>query len=272
MKKLLLTTAALAALVSANPAEAARRGGSAEGLLFVAAIDEVDSTGAPLSLCILEKTRTVLFIPLFRSAQEYVLATNQCATDSYYSIDPAKFAAAQAAGYLPANLPAEPELSTSQLISGMWGWALALPLAIFGFMKRGGGSRPKLDSFADRVVAVMCAVARADGQVDDAEIYVMGDVLRQLTGRDYDLNQVAAYARSLSGDLSDRDLKKLGKGLNPAQCEALVQAAVMIADSDGNVEGAENHLIVRLSRALKVGGDRVDAMLNPSTPAAVPAE
>jgi len=166
MKKSLIAAAVLAT-ISALPAEARRGGGGySEGMLFVAETTEVDDDGSALSLCILEKTNKIMFFPIYRSAQSYALAQNRCEADNYYSIPADKFQMGQVLGVFPENLPTEPKLSMQQMANGMWGWAIALPLILLGIAGKIGGRspKPKLDSFADKVVSVMCYVARADGR------------------------------------------------------------------------------------------------------------
>jgi len=78
---------------------------------------------------------------------------------------------------------------------------------------------------------------------------------------------------SLSGELTDRDMKKLAKGLDQAHKEVLVQAAIMIAGADGLMDGSENQIVYRLSKAMSVGGEKVDEMLDRTmNTSAMPAE
>lgn len=275
MQKSLIAAATLATL-AALPAEARRGGGGySEGMLFIAETTEVDDKGAPLSLCILEKTNKIMFFPIYRSAQSYALAPNRCDAENYYGITADKFQMGQVLGIFPEDLPIEPKLSMQQMAGGMWGLALGLPLILLGIAGKIGGRapKPKLDSFADKVVSVMCYVARADGKIETAEVNAMCNVLHQLTGKNYDPQQVGQYAMSLSGEMTDRELKKLAKGLDQDHKNVLVQAAIMIAGADGLMDGTENQIIYRLSKAMKVGGEKVDEMLDRTmNTTAMPAE
>jgi len=275
MKKALILAAALTALSAAQPAEARRGGGYAEGFLFVAEVAPSDASGAGMSLCILERTQKVAFIPIWRSAKSYVLAPGKCTGESYLEVTPAKFAEGQAAGYFPAHLPAEPKLTLAQQFEGGWGGLILLLGLLIEIAKSGFGSlrRKQPESFASRAIQVMCLVAKSDGQVSEREITVIKGIVKQLTDQDIPRNVIIDMVAAMPGQMTDREMKRLGKGLNQSHRDVLVQAAAMVAGGDGQLEGGESHAIYRLAKALKVDLTKADQMVDSSLQgSAVPAE
>lgn len=277
MKKSLFITAALAAILSTQAAEARRGGGGgyAEGLLFVAEVDTVGPSGNKMSLCILERTEKVMFIPLWRSAQAYALAENRCDAEQYYELSANEFARGKSLGAYAADLPEEPKLNVAQMLGGAWGLCLLVPLILFGIASKFGGSRRRKEpqNFVSRAVQVMCMVAKSDGHVSERELLIMQNVISQLTQKNIALDVVAEIVANTPGTMTDSDLRKLGKGLSEDERETLVQAAAMVAGGDGEIATGESHMIYRLSKAMKVASAKTDEMVERSMPSnAVPAE
>lgn len=262
-------SAALAAALSictATHADAGRGASTTEALVFVAPTEIPGPDGSNLSLCMLTETQSKLFINFWRSAEGYGLAENKCKTDSYFGMDAATLADAQAQGLIAASIPAEPKLTLSQMLNGMWGLGLLAGLLIFagvGYLNKSrlksarhaamGGASPQ----ALRVLDIMCHAAKADGAVDASEIAAIAQTAQQLTGEAFATEQVAQMIQLSEKDLSDGDFKALGKGLSEEGKRLALRGALMVVAADGAVAQSEQAFIGGLSRALGVDGTEV---------------
>ena len=282
MKHLIFLTCAVATLLSATVAEA-RRGRSAttQELHLLAATDMTDNNGASLSLCLLTETESAMFINYWRSAETYALATNNCATESYYEVSAEQFALGQADGVFPADLPAEPQLTTAQMISGMWGLGALGAIVLFGVLgwlsKQIQASKRRkavgqVDAFAARAAHVMGMAANADGVMDPGEVQTIQDVLRRITGTTYDLETIRGLIKNSAVMADDKEYVRLGKGMQSDHRELLVKAALMVVAADGDISPQESTFVSRLASGLGFAQPQVDAIIDNTFGSANPAE
>lgn len=98
---------------------------------------------------------------------------------------------------------------------------------------------------------VMIGMMAADGNVAEEEVRTIRDIYGQLTGRSLEESEIRAAARDVGvGDGLESDLRDLGPMLNDQGKEMVIQAAFMVAASDGEIHDSERELIVRLGTAL----------------------
>ena len=117
--------------------------------------------GATLSLCHLIDKNHALYVPLWYESQGYVLAENRCVTDSYLSLTPQAFADAQAAGIIPADLPAEPSIGfLRKLPPYLFGLGLILGFISF-IRKKLGGRRQSPVAGGIRPMCSVCLMSLA---------------------------------------------------------------------------------------------------------------
>jgi tellurite resistance protein len=264
---LLLTTAI------ATPAEARRGGGSAyaEKLVIVAPTEFTSETGAPLALCHLFKDQTAMLIPYHRSSQGYAIAENNCDTESYFPFTAEELAGAQLWGKIDASIPTVPQISTfRQIINfgviGLVGLLLvgglgAALLGSLGKSKKVAGHKvdPKRRAqLLEAVVDVMCHVALVDGDVDQTEINEIGRIYRKLTNTPIKQAQISAQFSTIQGPVNIAGLSAASEG---KEREVLLQAAMMVAVTDGKIDQAEYNFICNMAQGFGLDGGAMRGIL-----------
>lgn len=106
--------------------------GLADRLSPVAATEITNNSGMSLWLCHHVRQARLAWMPVSRRTAGYVLADNACDSDRFVALERDQMVAAQQAGLIPAEVPADPRLSVGQLIAGHWGWAVLTALAAVG--------------------------------------------------------------------------------------------------------------------------------------------
>lgn len=260
---------ALAALCFATTAEARRGGGgTAEFMDHVAEFSGPmpDNTGAQLSLCHLVEDYHVLFVPLYYTSKGYVLAPNRCDSDSYYKLNEGGLAEAQAIGLLPADLPAEPQISLMRRVPTVLA-GLGL-LALIGLGIRQKMNKDKrlaemgaIPLVAQRVLDVACHAARVDGETSEAEVAVIADITRQLTGTAIEPERVRKMIDLSVKSPQPAHFKAFAKGLDASQNELLIRAALMVITADGKVAKAEENFLNQLASAAGITQQRFNEVL-----------
>lgn len=266
---------ALIFTISTTSADARRGGGGGwyEDLEFVA-----DTEYPGLSLCHLVKHQSFLGIPLTTESIGYALAENKCDADSFYHFDAADMKEAQADGVIDRFIPIEPSISSGQQI-GNYAWyaVVALVLGAFAFSKirrflpssggRNRGTAPAQQPkginphVSEVILHAMCKVAKADGFADAREIAVIRNVYNQLTGEEIAQHLVTARLDTITGHENHETLNQLGAGLSPEERQLMMQASLMVAVADGEIQREEHGLVMSMAKMLRISGDELRGML-----------
>ncbi len=251
--------AATAALFfTASAAEAGVPYGYYEEMTFVSETGVYSSAGNPnLSLCRISTKYHFGYIGFWRNEAAYVLSDSQCFEDGFYHISPEDMAAYQQTGLIPADIPTTAALSTKEIASGFSGTFL-LVLALFfkgtielrEFMTR--RRRSGSPTAAVNTLAAMCHIAKADGEIDPAEVEMIGAVLFEKTGRQFSIKQIAQMIEMTEDHLNPEDYAGFGEGLSEAERERLLEAALIVAVADGEIHAAEHSLMMNLARGMNI--------------------
>ena len=113
-----------------------------------------------------------------------------------------------------------------------------------------GASIQDVMTEAIRYVAV--ALTLADGHVDPAEMRVATEVVRQFASTEYGEADLVADLDSLDPAGLVDNLEELGGILNQHGKEAVLEAAMRLAASDGSIDPTEIDTIERIGRALSM--------------------
>ncbi|MBS8226923.1 TerB family tellurite resistance protein [Vannielia litorea] len=275
MQKLGVAAAVALVALSATAHEAeARRGGGAvmvsEQLHFVAPTRVGNGSGGQMALCHLTKKHHFFGIGLWREMESYALSYEMCTGAQYVPLSSERMARLVAAGEVPADLPVEPRMQVAQLVSGFAGSAaIGATLGLFGLTSLlAAGRRRKrrkamtgANSFAQRVLDVMCHAAKADGVVDPEEVKLIAFASEKLTGTAYSAAQIERLIGMAATKVTDAEFKAFGTGLDAHQRETLMRGALMVTVSDGTISQSEKGFLARLAASLQISGIEMQGML-----------
>ncbi|MCO6383258.1 MAG: TerB family tellurite resistance protein [Vannielia sp.] len=275
MRKLgyVAAVAALAFTATSHEAEA-RRGGAvwmdSQQLHFVAPTSMGNGTGGVMALCHLSTKSHLFQIGFFRKMESYALSYDNCTSERYVPVEPARMESMIAQGLVPASLPVEPNMQVAQVVSGFAGSAaIGATIALMGLLKllRAAGRRRRrgamtgANGFAQRVLDVMCHAAKADGVVDPEEVNLIAFASQKLTGTAYSPDQIERLIGMAGTKVSDAEFRAFGEGLNAHQRETLMRGALMVTVSDGTITQSEKGFLARLAATLQISGPEVQGML-----------
>ena len=275
-----LALALVLTLSIAPPAKAESSGGMWRQELFRLSDTGIPTaSGGTFALCHLVESLTVASIPVRSKITSYALSEEDCTGTAYRPLSPAAFDQAQAAGGLPADLPATPRMTPQRLVAGHAGpivLAGVLFFAILAWLIHGRlerGRRRISDSLAINALAAMSHVAISDGDVDDREVTHIAGVLTGLTGRRYPTTRVRDMIYQVQSHIGDIDA--LGDGLSEDECRIVMESALRVAVADGRIHPSAYQQISKIAHRLRIGGAdfrdalaRIAATMTPGTKAA----
>lgn len=268
MAKLATATLALTLLALSTTAAEARRGGGVSGwyedLHFVA---ETQIPGE--ALCHLVKRHHVFWLPITTESRGYALAENRCDAESYAPLEAADIQWMRETGIIAADIPDVPAVSMNSKIQNWLVYgvgALLVLVAIFakGYLALGGGTRRRQRKVGKQVVpmlAAMCHVAKCDGEIAQGEVATIQMIVKRITGRNVTAEQVMEMINATEDNFSLSDYAALGQDLDIVTREAIFEAALTVAVSDGKLDPAEYNVVRDLATGLQISGDTFRATL-----------
>lgn len=260
MRNILSTLVLILGLTAATSVEAGA-GRWGEELRFVAETKApAGANGRTASLCHLVNFADVLFVPVYTSLQGYALSNDGCTGSLYSALSSDHFAALQTSGMIPVDVPAVPSTGLKGLL---WGHAW-LVMGAAGLLFRGIGMltgryrrNPKAgepDILAIHSLVAMSQVAIADGQIDETETRQIAHILTRLTGKSYGPDQVADLLNRL--DPSPSDIDQIGQDLSVKDRQIILEAALNIAVTDGEIHPNEYAVVSDLAQRMRIGADQ----------------
>jgi len=225
---LAISLAALLQFLPTHNAEA--RGlilyGSQDKLHFVEQTRIPSGNGGTMALCRYSTKYHLFWIGFFRHVNEYALSDQGCNGDYYYGITPAEFTQAQDDGQISADLPVQPRLGISEILTGFAGSiiiGLLILFAIYGGIMSSRRQKARMEAMGDiphatkMVIDAMAHMARADGQVDDDEVATIAKIARDLTGDEFEDSLVRKIVDLAEPDLADGNFIRFGTNLTTDQ-------------------------------------------------------
>ena len=197
------------------------------------------------------------------------MATNKCDSDSYYPVNAEQLALGKIMGDFPEDLPDQPSLSISDMISGFWGLgAIVLLLGVAGIKWAGRSARTSkrmaemkgAAPAAIKAMDAMCHAAKADGRLDDSEIELMADIARQMTGETFDEQRIRRMYELAEAKPTDQQFTSFGSGLTPDQKRLVMQAVLMVVGADGDLDKRETAFVQKLAQGLKISANEVKSL------------
>lgn len=114
---------------------------------------------------------------------------------------------------------------------------------------------------------VLTIILMADGNVDDAQIAAACHGYEQVLGIPIEAHEIQSELSSVSNAASElvAEASRLREQLNDNGKQAVIQAAIAVAVTDGPVEDAERTLLGNLARELKVPLNEVQTLIRAQT-------
>jgi tellurite resistance protein len=216
-------------------------------------------SGGTFALCQVVESLTVASIPVRSKITSYALSKENCTGKAYRPLSPAAFDQAQAAGALPADLPATPRMAPPRLVAGHAGPIVLAGVSFFAVLawlihgRLGRGRRHRVsDTLAINALAAMSHVAISDGDVDDREVAHIAGVLTGLTGHRYPPTRVRDMIYQVQSHIGDIDA--LGDGLSEDECRIVMESALRVAVADGRIHPSAYQQISKIAHRLRIGG------------------
>lgn len=202
---------------------------------------------------------------------EYALSDQGCNGDYYYGISSGEFIQAQNDGQISADLPVQPKLSFTEILTGFAGSiviGIIILFAIYGGVMTSRRQKARMEAMGDiphatkMVIDAMAHMARADGQVDDSEVTTIAEIARDLTGDDLDDSLVRKIVDLAEPNLADGNFVRFGAGLSTDQRRVVLKAVYLVAMSAGEFGADEQKFIGLLMNDLGLSPEMLDDIIS----------
>lgn len=237
-----------------------------ETLRFVAQTTiPVAGNGTSISLCHSIDQTTFLGLPVYTRTTGYALAAEGCTASATQDLSAQHLADLQAAGFVPSSVPSTPKATVGQIV---WGHAVLI-LTGLGVLGRAVGrlalrqrrKKPASpDALALHSLVAMSQVAVADGRLDSREMQQIAQILTRLTGQSYSADQVSELLDRLAPSASD--LAEVGLNLSEKDRQIVLEAALNVAVSDGDIHPSEYEIVTYLADRMRIGADQFRSALH----------
>jgi len=258
----------LAALFS-SPAQAFEaKTGQFDGLEFVANTTVSGPGGSALSLCHVTRDIRILGVPINSNVVGYALATDACTKEADRPFNRVQMETAQSLGLIDKSLPAVPTNSLEKTLRNAAVW-VAISLGLVAVIIRRSKSlagqdvrRPLRKKASDRILLVMCYVAKCDGIVESHDIALIAKTARRLTRRTVKPAEIISIADHINVNLSVQDFVLLGRGLRDSEKDIMMRAAFYIALASGRIKTAEHEFLKGLAHGIGMPGEDFRRVMN----------
>lgn len=235
--------------------------GYVDGLDFVAETRIPGPADTPLSLCHVTEDFMVLGLTLSRRVTNYGLSSDGCVAVLDRLLTAEQMTTAQSLGLVAADIPRldAPDLERSLLRYGLWA---AISLALVAVMIRRikslmgfDPSAPLRKKATTRVLSAMCHVGKCDGIVASAEVALIGDTIKRLTGRSFPASEIMRVADHVDLNLQPSDYIAFGKGLRDHEKDVMMRGVLTVAIASGRIFPAEYEFSTNLAHGLGMPGE-----------------
>ncbi len=245
--------------------------GSQDKLHFVEQTRIPSGNGSTMALCRYSTKYHLFWTGFFRHVNEYALSDQGCNGDYYYGISSGEFIQAQNDGQISADLPVQPKLSFTEILTGFAGSiviGIIILFAIYGGVMTSRRQKARMEAMGDiphatkMVIDAMAHMARADGQVDDSEVTTIAEIARDLTGDDLDDSLVRKIVDLAEPNLADGNFVRFGAGLSTDQRRVVLKAVYLVAMSAGEFGADEQKFIGLLMNDLGLSPEMLDDIIS----------
>ncbi|WP_375254713.1 TerB family tellurite resistance protein [Yoonia sp.] len=258
----------MAAALLGNPAQAfSDDTGMFDGLQFVSETELRKPQGQALSLCHTTREFRIWGVTITSNPVDYVLSSDGCITQIDATLTAVQLETAQSFDLIDASLPVTPENSQEQTMRNVAPWALIALAMLFIIFRRltslaGGGKKPLRSKASQRILTVMCYVARSRGAVDSKGVSIIGQTAKRLTQRNFKPSEIMRITDQIDMNLSMRDFIDFGTGLRDAEKDRMMRAAFYVALADGRMLPPEHEFLTNLAAGIGMPGEDFRRVMN----------
>lgn len=226
------------------------------GLDYVAQTSIPGPDGAFYALCHTSRELKLLGLTLTRTVTGFALSQNGClsASDRIFTADQVMIA--QSLGLVDSDVAVTTRHDGRTVLAQYGLWivvALALLAVIIRRMRSilgyvpGAALRKKA---MRRILLAMCHVAKCDGIVAAAELSLIGETIRRLTGRAIPASEIIRIVDQIGDVPSPAQCIGLGQGLFDYEKDVMIRAVLSVAIASGRIFPAEYQFATDLAHGL----------------------
>ena len=108
----------------------------------------------------------------------------------------------------------------------------------------------------------LCLMAKADGKVDDKEINMIADLVKQMTNKEINIDELKSISDNLENESVDQYLKNFKDILSEQQKKNIIEALYYVASADGKVEDDEMKLLISAAGSLNMTQEQVKSIFS----------
>ncbi len=242
--------------------------GQFDGLEYVAETTISAPGGGNFSLCHVTRDIRILGVPINSNVVGYALAADACTKQTDRPFNKVQMETAQSLGLIDQNLPSVPTNSLEKTLRNLAIWvavSLGLVAVIIRRSKSLAGQdlrRPLRKKASDRILLVMCYVAKCDGIVESHDITNIAKTARRLTRRTVKPAEIISVADHINVNLSVQDFVLLGRGMRDSEKDTMMRAAFYIALASGRIMTAEHEFLKSLAHGIGMPGEDFRRVMN----------
>ena len=259
-----ILTAIILTLTMAAPAHAERSSsifGFAKGLIFASETTLTSDTG-PRSLCTVVNDLNVLFVPVQRKVQGYVLSDQNCTGQNTAAVTPEAMERLIAAGAVVENVPSTASLTVGWMLWNYAGVIVGVLAALF-FLLSVARRKPvpeievptttaKTPMFDETLLTTMFHTARLNGEITQVTLQGLIKSYKILTGTTVTPAMITAkYAHPTD----TVDLLSIMHQFVGIERDTMMKGCMDVAAADGIIQKPEHDFLMALGAALGLDGD-----------------
>lgn len=105
-------------------------------------------------------------------------------------------------------------------------------------------------------------MAKADGKVDDEEIKMIADLVKQMTNKEINEDELKSISDNLKNESVDQYLTNFKDLLGEQQKKNIIEALYYVASADGKVEDDEMKLLISSAGSLNMTQEQVKSIFS----------
>lgn len=148
--------------------------------------------------------------------------------------------------------------------------AIAFGLAGGALLKAAGPTKTEKEEAINKIKedyetalkSSLCLMAKADGKVDDEEIKMIADLVKQMTNKEINEDELKSISDNLKNESVDQYLTNFKDLLGEQQKKNIIKALYYVASADGKVEDDEMKLLISAAGSLNMTQEQVKSIFS----------